>query len=71
MVLCAVIYLSQGTNVVFPTRRTCNSHCASRARDDELLYVLQKLLNKRVWPGSLWAALSDDPTKYAVEQPGM
>ncbi|EKM74882.1 hypothetical protein AGABI1DRAFT_65220 [Agaricus bisporus var. burnettii JB137-S8] len=40
-----------------------------RARDDELLYVLQKLLNTRVWPGSLWAALSDDPTKYAVEQP--
>ncbi|KAF9445437.1 hypothetical protein P691DRAFT_805683 [Macrolepiota fuliginosa MF-IS2] len=42
-----------------------------RAREDELLYVLQKLLSNRLWPGSLWAALSDDPTKYAIEQPAV
>lgn len=40
-----------------------------RAREDELLYVLRKLRELRLWPGSLWAALSDDPTKYCSEQP--
>jgi len=42
----------------------------TRAREAELLYVLKKLFTVRVWPGTLWAALSDDPTKFAVEQPG-
>ncbi|KAF5350099.1 hypothetical protein D9756_009239 [Leucocoprinus leucothites] len=42
-----------------------------RAREDELLYVLRKLSDVRVWPGTSWAALSDDPTKYAVEQPAV
>jgi hypothetical protein len=41
-----------------------------RAREDELLYVLRKLLELRLWAGSMWAALSDDPTKSCVEQPG-
>lgn len=41
-----------------------------RAREDELLYVLRKLLELRLWPGSLWAALSEQPTTFAVEQPG-
>ncbi|KAJ4490805.1 hypothetical protein J3R30DRAFT_3752338 [Lentinula aciculospora] len=40
-----------------------------RSREDELLYVLRKLRELRLWPGSLWAALSDDPTKYSLEQP--
>ncbi|KAJ7054837.1 hypothetical protein C8F01DRAFT_1161520 [Mycena amicta] len=40
-----------------------------RARDDELIYVLRKLLELRLWPGSLWAALSDSPTTFAVDQP--
>ncbi|KAJ7026944.1 hypothetical protein C8F04DRAFT_1008614 [Mycena alexandri] len=40
-----------------------------RAREDELLYVLRKLLELRLWPGSLWAALSEQPTAFAVEQP--
>ncbi|KAJ7187153.1 hypothetical protein C8R46DRAFT_1172029 [Mycena filopes] len=40
-----------------------------RAREDELLYVLRKLLELRLWPGSLWAALSEETTTFAVEQP--
>nr|GAT42635.1 predicted protein [Mycena chlorophos] len=40
-----------------------------RARDDEFIYVLRKLLLLRVYPGSLWAALSEQPTAYAVSQP--
>ena len=42
----------------------------SRAREDELIYVLRKLLNLRLWPGSLWASLSDDPTEHCINQPG-
>jgi len=40
-----------------------------RAREEELLYVLLKLLELRLWPGSLWAALSDNPTQYCTRQP--
>ncbi|KAJ7102802.1 hypothetical protein C8R44DRAFT_682224 [Mycena epipterygia] len=42
-----------------------------RAREDELLYVLRKLLELRLWPGSLWAALSEQPSAFAVEQPAI
>ncbi|KAJ7664366.1 hypothetical protein DFH06DRAFT_322458 [Mycena polygramma] len=42
-----------------------------RAREDELLYVLRKLLELRLWPGSLWAALSEEPSSFAVEQPAI
>jgi len=41
-----------------------------RVRENELLYVLKKLKSMRVWPGTLWAALSNDPSKYVNEQPG-
>lgn len=41
----------------------------NRSREDELLYVLRKLRELRLWQGSLWAALSDDPAKYCLEQP--
>jgi hypothetical protein len=41
-----------------------------RVREEELLYVLHKLRELRLWPGSLWAALSETPSKYAREQPG-
>ncbi|KAI0354523.1 hypothetical protein OH77DRAFT_1548844 [Trametes cingulata] len=40
-----------------------------RAREEELLYVLRKLLALKLWPGTLWAALSDAPSKYSAEQP--
>ncbi|KAI0048499.1 hypothetical protein FA95DRAFT_1517415 [Auriscalpium vulgare] len=40
-----------------------------RVREEELLYVLHKLQELRLWPGSLWAALSDSPTQYATHQP--
>lgn len=40
-----------------------------RFREEELLYVLRKLLHLRLWPGTLWAALSSSPSQYAVEQP--
>ncbi|RDX44494.1 hypothetical protein OH76DRAFT_1540422 [Lentinus brumalis] len=42
-----------------------------RAREEELLYVLRKLLALKLWPGTLWAALSDSPSKYASEQPAI
>ncbi|KAJ6525079.1 hypothetical protein DFH09DRAFT_1250788 [Mycena vulgaris] len=42
-----------------------------RAREDELLYVLRKLLELRLWPGSLWAALSEQPSAFAMEQPAI
>lgn len=32
--------------------------------------MLKKLKSMRVWPGTLWAALSDEPSKYVNEQPG-
>ena len=41
-----------------------------RAREDELIYVLRKLLGLRLWPGSLWASLSDNPTEHCISQPG-
>ncbi|KAG5719178.1 MON2 like protein [Termitomyces sp. T112] len=40
-----------------------------RVREQELLYVLRKLLELKLWSGSLWAAVSDEPSKHAVEQP--
>ncbi|KAH9934248.1 uncharacterized protein B0H18DRAFT_1082813 [Fomitopsis serialis] len=40
-----------------------------RAREEELLYVLQKLLKLQLWPGTLWAALSNAPSQYCVQQP--
>lgn len=40
-----------------------------RAREDELLYVLRKLGELRLWSGSLWAALAEDPSAYCVTQP--
>jgi hypothetical protein len=42
-----------------------------RSREEELLYVLKKLLNLQLWPGTLWAALSSSPSQYAVRQPCM
>jgi len=42
-----------------------------RVREEELLYVLHKLRELRLWPGSLWAALSKTPSKYAKEQPAV
>ncbi|TDL18222.1 hypothetical protein BD410DRAFT_900985 [Rickenella mellea] len=40
-----------------------------RAREEEVVYVLRKLLTLRLWTGSLWAALSESPSKHATEQP--
>ncbi|KAK7030884.1 Endocytosis and vacuole integrity protein [Paramarasmius palmivorus] len=42
-----------------------------RAREDELLYVLRKLLELKLWPGSHWATLSSDPTAHCIEQPSI
>lgn len=41
-----------------------------RVREDELLYVLRKLLDLRLWPGTLWAALSDAPSANSASPPG-
>ncbi|EGO23125.1 hypothetical protein SERLADRAFT_439867 [Serpula lacrymans var. lacrymans S7.9] len=40
-----------------------------RVREDELLYVLRKLLELRLWPGTLWAAWSDSPSRHSASQP--
>lgn len=40
-----------------------------RAREEELVYILQKLLTIRLWSGTLWAALSDHPSTNASSQP--
>jgi hypothetical protein len=40
-----------------------------RVVEEELLYVLRKLLELRLWPGTLWAALSNNPTQNAIQQP--
>lgn len=41
----------------------------SRVREEELVYVLRKLLELRLYTGSLWASLSDDPGRHCVTQP--
>lgn len=42
-----------------------------RVREEEVLYVLRRLLSHELWPGSLWAAFSDSPSRYAMDQPRM
>lgn len=39
--------------------------------EEELLYILRKLHNMRLWPGTLWAAFQDQPSEVAVEQPAL
>ena len=63
-------------NLPFPRRvKTASQLKASahtllfRAREEELLYVLRGLLQLRLWPGTLWAAFSSDPSKYSSDQP--
>lgn len=48
----------------------CNND-RDRYLEEELLYILRKLLNLQLWPGTLWAALSASPSQYAVQQPRM
>ncbi|KAH7341760.1 hypothetical protein B0J17DRAFT_647820 [Rhizoctonia solani] len=40
-----------------------------RVREEEVLYVLRLLLKHELWSGSLWAAYSNSPSKYAASQP--
>ncbi|KAG8736515.1 hypothetical protein FRC10_009226 [Ceratobasidium sp. 414] len=40
-----------------------------RVREEEVLYVLRRLLNHELWSGSLWAAYSDSPSAHAATQP--
>lgn len=40
-----------------------------RAREEELLYILRKLLDLSLWPASLWAAFAEDPTRCCTETP--
>ncbi|KAG6844369.1 hypothetical protein H0H87_007445 [Tephrocybe sp. NHM501043] len=60
----------QATLVGFVADEALRGHLPfPRAREQELLYVLRKLLDLKLWPGSLWAGLSDNPSLHAVEQP--
>jgi len=47
------------------------SYPLPRVREEELVHVLGRLLELRLWPGSLWAALSSSPTKHSSEQPAI
>ncbi|KAI5999270.1 hypothetical protein EDD15DRAFT_2508632 [Pisolithus albus] len=40
-----------------------------RVREDELLHILRKLLELKLWPGTFWAAFSGTPTQYSSVQP--
>ncbi|KAG1769044.1 hypothetical protein EV702DRAFT_707206 [Suillus placidus] len=42
-----------------------------RTREDELLYVLRKVLDLQLWSGTLWAALSESPSKFSDSQPAV
>ncbi|KAF8550522.1 hypothetical protein OG21DRAFT_397414 [Imleria badia] len=42
-----------------------------RVREDELLYVLHKLLDLRLWTGTLWAAFSDAPSANSTSPPAV
>ncbi|KZP00948.1 hypothetical protein CALVIDRAFT_580907 [Calocera viscosa TUFC12733] len=42
----------------------------ARIREEELLYALRKMLELRLWVGSFWAAISEDPSANSVSQPG-
>lgn len=66
--LCEGTSPSQGNRRSFRSQRV--SHASGRAREEELLYVLQKLLELQLWPGVFWAALSNSPSQYCAEQPG-
>ena len=33
--------------------------------------MLHKLRELQLWPGSLWAALSESPSKFVTEQPSV
>ncbi|KAG8906680.1 hypothetical protein FRB99_006381 [Tulasnella sp. 403] len=40
-----------------------------RAQEEELIYVLRKMLQLNLWPGTLWAAFSNHPTQYSSTLP--
>jgi len=40
-----------------------------RIREEELLYCLRELPELRLWPGCLWAALSENPTASSASLP--
>ncbi|KAJ8689430.1 Endocytosis and vacuole integrity protein [Pleurotus ostreatus] len=40
-----------------------------RAREEELLDILRKLLDLSLWPSSPWAAFAEDPTPCSTETP--
>jgi hypothetical protein len=42
---------------------------SKRAREEEILYVLRRMLSLRIWPGCLWAAYSPEPSKYSKGVP--
>ncbi|KAH8105097.1 hypothetical protein BXZ70DRAFT_887449 [Cristinia sonorae] len=42
-----------------------------RLREEEVVYILRKLLDLQLWPGILWAALSDSPSDYCIDQPSI
>ena len=67
---CVAIFPSQGTSSLPFVESCANCGRYDRAREEELLYVLRGLLRLRLWPGTLWAALSDSPSKFSSEQPG-
>ncbi|TCD65014.1 hypothetical protein EIP91_003335 [Steccherinum ochraceum] len=42
-----------------------------RMREEEVVYILRKLLELKIWSGILWAALSEYPSAHCVDQPSI
>lgn len=69
MNVCEAIYHFQGLFFFANVETRLTKVKFDRAREEELIYVLRKLLSLRLWPGSLWASLSDNPTEHCISQP--
>jgi hypothetical protein len=41
-----------------------------RTREEELIYILRRMLSMQLWTGSLWASRSETPSQFAMKQPG-
>jgi hypothetical protein len=70
---CEITYHFRGTGFVdwwYPILMLMGEYVHS-AREDELLYVLRKLLELRLWPGTLWSAFAGDRSERCDALPGL
>ncbi|PVG01204.1 hypothetical protein CPB86DRAFT_805390 [Serendipita vermifera] len=70
--LCIPMLLSRMTQVLLSFCLDIELHGEmplDRTREEEVIYVLRKMLSVRMWTGSLWASQTNDPSQFAVSQP--